>query len=362
MAKDNSGNPRKAFTADELNRLTRSEKTKAYDNIQALYQGVVDFAMEELERNKDNFKKRFSNYYNYWKNAETALSDKDKKILSIIRKSNTNLGIYSRNSEDKSFDLRFQGKPIATIKTGKSGIQLDERENTIFPTSLKQGLVTEDTITSLQNLTIQDDDDEKKVEFQILEYINSNNGLRYVTPITKPDKIAYIQFPSAFKASRAHDKLANVNFSDPARGRGIDILARQKGNTLLAIEVKDNYETNEQPEDAIKQAILYCCEMSYLVRLNDDWFRKLLLNKDPNKSLLIKATIAMPYPEDREKLIADYQIVTNSNERRRLHINTGKRDSKGKEITDTIELHYLFFKKPNKGENIDYSTFSTSLK
>ena len=359
MAKDNNGEKRKAYTEKELSTIKRTKKTLIFGEINKLYQDVVDKAMEKLKSNKELFKTRFGNYFGYWEQAEEAITPEIKSILNKIKKANCNLGIYSANSSDKSFDLRYQGTPIASISIKGKSVFLEKRDNAAFPQGLSLGPINENSLSELSSLSIEDDNKENKVEFQLLNYINSSSGLRYIIPITKPKGVAYIQFPSAFKASKVKNKLTEMDFSDPSRGRGIDILARQKGNTLLTIEVKDQFSTSELPEDAIKQSILYSCEMCYLVRMNDDWFQKLLINKNPDKSLLIKAVIAMPFADDPKEIITDFQVATKA---RKLEIHTGKTNISGEEIVDSMELHYLFFNKPEPGKSINFSTMKTSLK
>jgi len=122
-----------------------------------------------------------------------------------------------------------------------------------------------------------------------------------ITPVLLED--VFFQMPTPFMGSKSKDNLIEYAAHN---GGGIDILARKKygaKNELCVIEIKDKYESGEEPIKAIKQAIAYAGFLMRLIQAEygEMWLKYFGINSSKEKCN-INAVIAMPYKLNKRSL------------------------------------------------------------
>ena len=112
------------------------------------------------------------------------------------------------------------------------------------------------------------------------------------------------QMPTPLSASDARKD--NIKYAK--KGGGIDILARagHGGNTnLCIIEVKDQNESKEPPQAAMKQAVAYAAFIWRLLRADEQlarkWWKMFGFGRDIPAQLTLFAVVAMPAKDGDEK-------------------------------------------------------------
>lgn len=149
---------------------------------------------------------------------------------------------------------------------------------------------------------------------------------------------AFFQMPTPFKGSGSKDNLIEYAAHN---GGGIDMLARKKygaKNELCVIEIKDHYESGEEPIKAIKQAIAYSGFLMRLIQSESGelWYKYFGINSSRDKCN-INAVIAMPYKLDKGSVTKEDTAFGG------MVLDAGN--------DCTITLNYLYY-----DENIFYST------
>lgn len=147
---------------------------------------------------------------------------------------------------------------------------------------------------------------EHELESALLTELNKRSSLNKSLPGIQPVLFAQdgragkrFQLPTKFKGS-------SIENNDPelaaGRGGGIDILARRArkgvGADLAVIELKDKNERGENPEQAIRQAIVYGVFLRKLLRSDltcgEDWYHLFGFSGKLPNALTIKCVVAMP--------------------------------------------------------------------
>ncbi|SCW68045.1 hypothetical protein SAMN02910400_01857 [Lachnospiraceae bacterium C10] len=136
-------------------------------------------------------------------------------------------------------------------------------------------------------------------ESNVLHLMNGNSTYFHaLKPVLLEE--AFFQMPTPFKGSSSKDNIIKYASHN---GGGIDILARKKygaKNELCVIEIKDHYESGEEPIKAIKQAIAYSGFLMRLIQSKSGelWYKYFGINSSREKCN-INAVIAMPYKLDK---------------------------------------------------------------
>ena len=136
-------------------------------------------------------------------------------------------------------------------------------------------------------------------ESNVLHLMNGNSPYFHaMKPVLLEE--AFFQMPTPFMGSSSKDDLIKYAAHN---GGGIDILARKKygaKNELCVVEIKDHYESGEEPIKAIKQAIAYSGFLMRLIQSESGelWYKYFGIRSSRNKCN-INAVIAMPYKLDK---------------------------------------------------------------
>lgn len=334
------------------------------------YQEIIDYTWNLINDKRKIFAPLYSSYAqnliknnNYIRNAVKSIRtlDVDKYI---------NVKLIDNVKQDKSqveIDLRYGGRSIGTIKVKGSKIRLSIKPaaNVFFPNGKKLVFLVDNDGKKKVKIVNWDSNEAKLFRKNFGNKPKAVNNEHYyesqwLTNLEKktsegkaiiqiqPIKYANcrIQFPSFISAKDAHKDIITISIKKngkPAHGGGIDILAtRKKGKNsyLSIIELKNEGDNpNEQPQDAIKQAIAYATFIDYI--LNDkyddkamltakNWLKIFKVKRNTNKPLTLFAIINTP--------IGKYNST----------------DFAGKTIDfpsgDKLKLHYIYFDK-NKLEN-----------
>ncbi len=146
--------------------------------------------------------------------------------------------------------------------------------------------------------------DEHAHESNVLHLMKGNSPyFNAITPVLLEG--AFFQMTTPFMGSKSKDNLVEYA-AGKGKGGGIDILARKKygaKNELCVIEIKDKYESGEEPIKAIKQAIAYAGFLMRLIQAEygEMWLKYFGINSSKEKCN-INAVIAMPYKLNKRSL------------------------------------------------------------
>ena len=147
--------------------------------------------------------------------------------------------------------------------------------------------------------------DEHAHESNMLHLMSINSKyFNAIQPVRLED--CFFQMPTPFKGSQA--KKGSISYAGN-NGGGIDILARKKygaKSELCVIEIKDKYESGEEPIKAIKQAISYSGFLMKLIKSKSgmDWYKYFGVNSSRD-NCNINAVIAMPFKTDKSGMSAE---------------------------------------------------------
>ena len=241
---------------------------------------IIQSTIDRLSENKE-WEERFQKY------IQNITINHQKKRKRSFRKPE-GLSLYSSvSSKGKSYDLRFKGQSVATVKeTAAEKVKLSPKsyENQkYFQFDLCNEEVDWDSTEasnfrsffkkeSLKFTTERPDADRKypkskehRVENCLLREFSKKLGIEKALCNIQPIKLynLFFQMPTPLKAS-THDPKQSV------RGGGIDILARikpQKGiSRICVMEVKDENKPAESQATAMSQAVTYAVFIAYLLR------------------------------------------------------------------------------------------------
>ena len=275
------------------------------------YYALAKLVLEQLDKNEESWTSRFKRYYdegkfldkqNFLKEYESSLS-----VPDTINK-------YSPISAGKNtVQLRCMGALIAhlVLKSNSWEIRSDdaarffsvpdvENRTNLDSYLLYHNKWSDEIKTALQGIELKKEyenniSQEHKLESLIHSRIESGK-FADLKPIQFVEGCRF-QMPVPFSAN----KIAKANyFKFLKKGKGnIDILAKDKNNTLTVIELKDSFESSERPSEAIKQALIYAVFMAKLIQTENagNWFKT--EEKDKNDPLYIdktriNAVICMP--------------------------------------------------------------------
>ena len=330
------------------------------------YGKVVKAVLEALTENPE-WKRRYHNY---------CLDERTISTIKKMRKAfRLRAPIYSYLTISKAmnadatkatFDLRYQGQSIADlvvsakpgekakgyevslqISEGKAKTNLRDFEfsmaenasgNPIW--SLKDAakfrahFKAEPVRTNAGNKKNQ----EHRVESEILTDMRKKSAAGKILRNMQPALLCGERFQMPTPISASGVKNGRIAYGAP-QGGGIDILARagHGGNTSLCIiEVKDQNESKEPPQAAMKQAIAYATFIWQLLRadaeLGQKWWNMFGFGRDIPAKLALFAVVAMPVKDSDEKY-PGAEMQLNQNDKIVLHYidideTTGKPISK----------------------------------
>ena len=244
--------------------------------INQIIQSTIDLLSENNE-----WEERFQGYIqniaiNHQKNGKRSFRKPD------------GLSLYSSvGSKGKSYDLRFRGQSVATVKeTAAEKVKLNPKSHAnqkYFEFDLCKEEVDWDS-TEASNFrsffkkeslkfTIEHPEadrkypksEEHRVENCLLREFSKQLGKEKALCYIQPIKLynLFFQMPTPLKAS-TH----NPTYSE--RGGGIDILARIKPlkgiSRICVMEVKDENKPAESQATAMSQAVTYAVFIAYLLR------------------------------------------------------------------------------------------------
>jgi hypothetical protein len=301
-----------------------------------------------------------------WENRYKCYADKILANINVVKLNRSKFYefpplyfyISTTNAKDSKtkllLDVRYRGQSVATLKADKNDIVIStkDKEGTNlrdFNCSIKlNGIPWQDkqviefrkffkNRTNSRNTGNNKKNDEHHVESLLLnEFSKPYSKGKQITEI-KPIKIERIRFGMPTPISASNHKALKYSTH---KGGGIDIFAKTgKGRAtyLTVIEVKDENNYKEPPEDALKQAIQYAVFVRELLRSNcgQNWYKIFGFSGIIPKILTIRAVCAMP-DDFLDKTFAKqtYQISG-----------------------DKIECHYTYF----KYDGNQLSNFQTSL-
>jgi len=241
---------------------------------------IIQSTIDLLSENKE-WEERFQGYIqniaiNHQKNGKRSFRKPD------------GLSLYSSvGSKGKSYDLRFRGQSVATVKeTAAEKVKLRPKSDAnqkYFQFDLCKEEVDWDSTEasnfrsffkkeSLKFTAEHPEADRKypkreehRVENCLLREFSKKLGIEKALCNIQPIKLynLFFQMPTPFKASTHNPKYA-------VRGGGIDILARikpQKGiSRICVMEVKDENKPAESQATAMAQAVTYAVFIAYLLR------------------------------------------------------------------------------------------------
>jgi hypothetical protein len=153
----------------------------------------------------------------------------------------------------------------------------------------------------------------------------------------QPVTIAKVRFPMPTQISASNHK--KPHYIKPGKSGGIDILARTgtggKATHLCIMELKDKNERREPPKDAMKQAVAYATFIRELLRSDcgGDWWKLFgFVGGKVPEPLVLYAACVMPSNCNNDYSFRDMKLNIES---------------------DTIKLHYLYFKEENNKIRIE---------
>jgi hypothetical protein len=298
------------------------------------YKGYADNLLENIDVIKSN-RRRFNEFPPlYFYISTTSANNAKTKLL---------------------LDVRYRGQSVATLKANKNSITIstkrqDDKNLRDFNCKIKlhdipwqETQVSEFRKFFKNRANSRNDNDKNKkneehnVENLLLsEFSKRISNNKQITGI-QPVKICGNRFgmPTPISASD-HKALRYGN----QYGGGIDIFARSGrglATYLTVIEVKDENNSKEPPEDALKQSIQYAVFIRELLRSDygEKWYKIFGFNGAIPKNLTIRAVCAMPNDNSDQSFAKQTYLIG----------------------VDKIECHYIYFKYDRK----QLSDFQTSL-
>jgi hypothetical protein len=274
---------------------------------------VIQSTIDRLSENKE-WEERFQGYIqniaiNHQKNGKRSFRKPD------------GLSLYSSvGSKGKSYDLRFRGQSVATVKeTAAEKVKLSPKSDAnqkYFGLDLRKEEVDWDSTEasnfrsffkkeSLKFTTEHPEADRKypkseehRVENCLLREFSKQLGIEKALCNIQPIKLynLFFQMPTPLKAS-TH----NPTYSE--RGGGIDILARikpLKGTSRICVmEVKDENKPAESQATAMSQAVTYAVFIAYLLRSKSgqhwwDFFMERSLTETKGKDVTTRNKVPKP--------------------------------------------------------------------
>lgn len=316
---------------------------------------IIKEAQELLSRNSE-WEGRYKNY------ADNLLANIN--FIQLMRRSFYQFSplhfyistTYAKKAKTKlQLDIRYRGQSVATLTASQNEILIstkDQNENNLrdFNCDIKlNDICWRDKQVSefrkffkyrVNSRNVNDKNkrnEEHNVENLLLTEFSKRKSNNKPIPGIQPVKICGNRFGMPTPISACDH--TQLNYSGP-KGGGIDIFARTgKGRAtyLTVIEVKDENNAKEPPQDALKQAIQYAVFIRELLRseCGEEWYKIFGFSGTIPKSLTIRAACAMP--DD---------FIDKSFEKESCKIDT-----------DKIECHYIYFKYDGK----QLSDFQTSL-
>lgn len=306
---------------------------------------IIEETMSLLNKN-DEWRERYTSY------AKEILADIPhiKSVRSSFHEWSP-LYVYMNISSAKSakatinFELRYAGQTVADlIANEKTGHKLDtkkyaDKNERDFGYGVKlSGVVWKsedakefrryfkDERDAGKDLPDKKPNEEHRLQSLLLTEFSKkrNKVIRHIKPVT----IGGVRFPMPTPLSASNHKIvkyANYN------GGGIDILTRTGtgGKTHLCImELKDENERREPPEDAMKQAVAYTTFVRELLRSKSgsDWWRLFGFSGKIPETLELYATCAMPSGHENDYSFGNMELNIDN---------------------DMIKLHYLYFTEEN---------------
>ena len=241
---------------------------------------IIQSTIDRLSENK-KWEERFQGY------IHNIVINHQKKRKRSFRKPD-GLSLYSSvGSNGKSYDLRFRGQSVATVKeTAAEKVKLSPKSDAnqkYFGLDLRKKVVDWDSTEasnfrsffkkeSLKFTTEHPKADRKKtkseehrVENGLLREFSKQLGKEKALCYIQPIKLynLFFQMPTPLKAS-THDP------KQSEKGGGIDILARIKPlkgiSRICVMEVKDENKPAESQATAMSQAVTYAVFIAYLLR------------------------------------------------------------------------------------------------
>ena len=241
---------------------------------------IIQSTIDRLSENK-KWEERFQGY------IHNIVINHQKKRKRSFRKPE-GLSLYSSvGSNGKSYDLRFRGQSVATVKeTAAEKVKLSPKSDAnqkYFGLDLRKKVVDWDSTEasnfrsffkkeSLKFTAEHPEADRKKTKSEehrvencllreFSKQLGKEKALCYIQPIKLYN--LFFQMPTPLKAS-TH----NPTYSE--RGGGIDILARIKPlkgiSRICVMEVKDENKPAESQATAMAQAVTYAVFIAYLLR------------------------------------------------------------------------------------------------
>ncbi len=241
---------------------------------------IIQSTIDRLSENKE-WEERFQKYI-----QNIAINHQKKRKRSFRKPEG--LSLYSSvGSNGKSYDLRFKGQSVATVKeTAAVKVKLNPKSHAnqkYFQFDLCKEEVDWDSTEasnfrsffkkeSLKFTAEHPEADRKKTKSEehrvencllreFSKQLGKEKALCYIQPIKLYN--LFFQMPTPLKAS-TH----NPTYSE--RGGGIDILARIKPlkgiSRICVMEVKDENKPAESQATAMSQAVTYAVFIAYLLR------------------------------------------------------------------------------------------------
>ena len=314
------------------------------------YEKVVKTVLETLAENPE-WKRR---YHKYCLDERTISSiGKMRKAFRVRAPIYSYLSISKAINADATtatFDLRYQGQSIADLvvssKPGENnqGYEVALRINQgkaktnlrDFGFSMEEKAVwslkdaakfrahfnTEPVRTDVGNKKNR----EHRFESEILtDMLKRSNAAGKILCDMQPVLLCGERFQMPTPLSASGVKNGRLVYGGP-QGGGIDILARAgtggANAKLCIIEVKDQNESKEPPQAAMKQAIAYTTFIWRLLRadpaLGQKWWKMFDFGGNIPDKLTLYAVVAMP-AKDSDKMFPGAEIQLDQNDKIVLH-------------------------------------------
>ena len=241
---------------------------------------IIQSTIGLLSENKE-WEERFQKYI-----QNIAINDQKNGKRSFRKPDG--LSLYSSvGSKGKSYDLRFRGQSVATVKeTAAEKVKLRPESvanQKYFGLDLRKKVVDWDSTEasnfrsffkkeSLKFTTEYPEADRKKIKSEehrvencLLREFSKKLGIEKALCNIQPIKLynLFFQMPTPLKASTHAPKYC-------VKGGGIDILARIKPHKgisrICVMEVKDENKPAESQATAMSQAVTYAVFIAYLLR------------------------------------------------------------------------------------------------
>lgn len=335
-----------------------------YDSVIATTLGLLKTNNEWIERYNE-YINTICEKQSLTHKALKALSIKDPLYLYSSISRVTNAG----NSKI-TFDIRYQGQSVASTKLTHDSINEaffedcitnDEKNSKYYNGYLAEVacIPQEDRLDRLKIYFSQNPNrisgakfknDEHRFESLILTLLSRLRSADKPIPNIQPVELlgCRFQMPTPLSASKAKKGISSYSAH---KGGGIDILARTgrgPNSRITVIELKDECDKDEKPQQAIKQALMYAVFIRQLIRESSRgnlWYALFNTHKQKKqfdiegkvipRKLAINAVIMMPFGEYNDREFSKY-IYTFPN-------------------GDSIQAHYIYFNRNDPNAEPDTS-------